>query len=61
LWENDPKVKSCIQTLFGHNGTVMAIAYGSDTLFSASNDKTLKIWKQESGREFLYHPWFVVF
>lgn len=61
LWENDYKTKACIQTLVGHNGTIMAMCYGADTLFTASNDKTLKIWKQESGREYLFHPWLVVF
>ena len=30
-------------------------------MFSASNDRTLRIWKQEDGREFLFHPWYVVF
>ncbi|CAD8158706.1 unnamed protein product [Paramecium pentaurelia] len=58
LWENDIK-KGCIQTLFGHTGSIMALAFAQDSLFSASNDKVLRIWKQESGREFMYHPWFV--
>ena len=63
VWENDSKAKNVVQTMVGHNGTILALKYAklSDTIFSASNDKTLKIWKQEDGREFLYHPWYVVF
>jgi WD40 repeat protein len=58
IWENDPKAKQVVQTLVGHNGSILALKYArsSDTIFSASNDKTLKIWKQEDGREFLFHP-----
>jgi len=63
IWENDPKSKQVVQTLVGHNGTVLALKYAkqSDTIFSASNDKTLKIWKQEEGREFLFHPCIIYF
>ena len=63
IWENDPKARAVVQTLVGHSGTIVALCYSqaSDTLFSASNDRTLRIWKQEDGREFLYHPWYVVF
>lgn len=41
------KTKSIVQTLSGHNGTVLCLAYSkkSDTLFSGSVDKTVRIWK----------------
>jgi len=42
----DPKKKSIVQTLVGHNGTILSVAYSSnDTLVSSSTDKTFKIWK----------------
>jgi WD40 repeat protein len=48
-----------IQTLVGHSGTINALAYSffTETLFSASNDKTIKCWKNEKRREAFFHPW----
>lgn len=47
LWDADPKTKDVAQTIIGHGGTVVALAYSqqNDTLFSSSNDKTIRIWK----------------
>ncbi|KAL4445096.1 hypothetical protein ABPG74_018824 [Tetrahymena malaccensis] len=63
IWDTDPKKKAIVQTLVGHQGTIIAIEYSkkNETLFTASNDKTFKIWKQEEGRELFYHPWFVCY
>lgn len=49
-----------VQTLVGHLGTVHALAYSffTETLFSASNDKTVKAWRNEKKREMFFHPWF---
>ena len=46
----DPKKKSVVQTLVGHNGTILALQFSKDTLVSSSTDKTFKIWKQEEDR-----------
>lgn len=63
LWEADPKTKDVVQTIVGHGGTVVALAYSrhNDTLFSSSNDKTIRIWKQEKHRNFFMHPWYVCY
>jgi WD40 repeat protein len=47
LWDIDPKSKDVIQTLNGHTGTILCLNYSkkSDTIFSGSTDKTLRIWK----------------
>jgi len=47
IWDIDPKSKDIIQTLTGHSGTILCLAYSkkSDTIFSGSTDKTLRIWK----------------
>jgi WD40 repeat protein len=47
IWDMDPKSKDIIQTLTGHSGTILCLAYSkkSDTIFSGSTDKTLRIWK----------------
>lgn len=47
IWDSDFKTKEIVQTIIGHSGTIMALAYSkmNDSLFSASNDKTIKIWK----------------
>jgi WD40 repeat protein len=50
IWDIDPKSKDIIQTLTGHSGTILCLAYSkkTDTIFSGSTDKTLKIWKYTS-------------
>ena len=47
IWDTDPKSKEVVQTLTGHNGTIMCMTYSkkSDTIFTGSTDKTLRIWK----------------
>jgi WD40 repeat protein len=41
------KTKSVVQTIAGHTATVLSLVYSkkSDTLFSASVDKTVRVWK----------------
>ena len=43
----DAKSKDVVQTLTGHSGTILCLAYSkkTDTIFSRSTDKTLRIWK----------------
>ena len=47
IWDTEPKSKSVVQTLTGHTGTVLCLTYSkkSDTLFSGSNDKSVRVWK----------------
>ena len=50
--------KPCVQTLRGHGGTVTSLAYCEGVLVTASTDSTIKVWKQDEGRELLLYPWF---
>ena len=50
--------KQLVQTLRGHGGTVTSLAYCDGILVSASTDQSIKIWRQDEGRELLLYPWF---
>lgn len=50
--------KQLVQTLRGHGGTVTSIAYCEGVLVTASTDMSIKIWRQDDGRELLLYPWF---
>lgn len=51
--------EACIQTLTGHNGTIIDLKFGPDKcLMSCSNDGTIRIWKALEGRQLLLYPWF---
>ncbi|GFR51000.1 hypothetical protein Agub_g13326, partial [Astrephomene gubernaculifera] len=52
----DPTV--CVQTLYGHSGTVTSLVILGDYIVSSSTDGTIKIWRQEEGRGKLVYPWF---
>ncbi len=47
IWDTEPKSKGIAQTLTGHMGTITCLAYSkkSDTIFSGSVDKTIRVWK----------------
>jgi WD40 repeat protein len=47
IWDTEPKTKNVVQTLSGHAGTILCLVYSnkSDTLFSGSVDKSIRIWK----------------
>ena len=47
-----------MQTLRGHGGTVTSLAYCEGVLVTCSTDCTIKVWKQDEGRELLLYPWF---
>lgn len=55
------KKYSCSQTLVEHNGTILAIAISGQTnvIASSSTDSTIKIWKQQTGRELLLYPFYI--
>ncbi|KAG2447723.1 hypothetical protein HYH02_007183 [Chlamydomonas schloesseri] len=52
----DPTV--CVQTLYGHSGTVTALVILGDYIVSSSTDGSIKMWRQEEGRGQLVYPWF---
>ncbi|GLC46623.1 hypothetical protein PLESTB_001224200 [Pleodorina starrii] len=52
----DPTV--CVQTLYGHSGTVTALVLLGDYIISSSTDGCIKMWRQEEGRRQLVYPWF---
>ena len=47
-----------VQTLRAHEGTVTCLAYADGVLVTASTDNSIKVWKQDEGRELLLYPWF---
>ena len=50
---------ACIQTLSGHGATITDVKYGDNRVISCSNDKTIRVWQAEKGREYLLHPWLM--
>jgi WD40 repeat protein len=62
IWEYQGRVIQkptvCVQTLYGHTGTITGLfAYGPH-IVSSSTDKTIKIWKAVDGRQQLVYPWY---
>ena len=47
-----------LQALVGHLGGVCDVFYLADYIFSASADRTVRVWKRDEGRELLQYPWF---
>lgn len=62
IWDYQGKVilepAVCVQTLYGHAGTVTSLVILGDYLLSSSTDNTIKVWRQEEGRGQLVYPWF---
>lgn len=52
----DPTV--CVQTLYGHSGTVTSLVLLGEYIVSSSTDGCIKLWRQEEGRKELVYPWF---
>ena len=65
IWVKDLREKtkkySCTQTLVEHNGTILAMAISgqANIIASSSTDTTIKIWKQQSGRDLLLYPFYI--
>jgi WD40 repeat protein len=52
LWDIETGV--CITTLVGHSDYVMSVVFNNDGIIaSASNDKTIKLWKQPYTKDFI--------
>ena len=52
---------TCSQTLVEHNGTILALAISGQTniIASSSTDTTIKIWRQQTGRDLLLYPFYI--
>jgi WD40 repeat protein len=67
VWASDP-ANHCVQRLFGHNGTITALASvaagvtsaDSGALLSCSVDGTLRVWIPSKGRRLMLYPWLVL-
>ncbi|GIL56264.1 hypothetical protein Vafri_11611 [Volvox africanus] len=62
IWDYQGKVMLeptvCVQTLYGHSGTVTSLVILGDYIISSSTDGCIKMWRQEEGRRQLVYPWF---
>lgn len=62
LWDYQGKVTLdptvCVQTLYGHSGTITALVLKGGYILSSSTDKTIRVWRPGPGREQLMYPWY---
>lgn len=62
IWDYQGKVMLeptvCVQTLYGHTGTITGIFPYDTCIVSSSTDKTVKVWKAVEGRAQLVYPWY---
>ena len=66
MWDpKNTKGNCCIQTICGHEGTILDMVYISkvpvDQLITTSTDKTMRIWVIDKSRQLMQYPWFVIF
>jgi WD40 repeat protein len=63
LWEakNLKTNNKCFQTIIGHSGSILDMAYIQKTqiLITSSTDKTMRLWRFDKARSLLQYPWFV--
>lgn len=61
LWDFKGKVNfdpaACVQTLYGHSGSVTALVIKGGYILSSSTDKTIRVWRSGPGRGQLVYPW----
>eukprot|EP00439_Symbiodinium_sp_Y106_P024554 s5728_g3.t1 len=62
MWDlSDPRTGiQCVQSLYGHGGTVIALEHGSDLLLSSSTDGLLFVWRDASPARLLRFPAYAV-
>eukprot|EP00405_Crypthecodinium_cohnii_P038782 CAMPEP_0206537596 /NCGR_PEP_ID=MMETSP0325_2-20121206/7400_1 /ASSEMBLY_ACC=CAM_ASM_000347 /TAXON_ID=2866 /ORGANISM="Crypthecodinium cohnii, Strain Seligo" /LENGTH=744 /DNA_ID=CAMNT_0054034951 /DNA_START=1 /DNA_END=2236 /DNA_ORIENTATION=- len=62
MWDlSEPHLSiTCVHSLYGHGGTILALEYGSHMLLSSSSDGTLCIWKDQSPTKLLRFPVYSV-
>ncbi len=49
----------CVQTLYGHDGTVSAVAVVTDScIVSGGKDRCIRLWRSAAALRFLDHPRF---
>jgi len=63
MWDvTQYKGESCVQTIVGHHGSVIALKYmpAHKILISTSSDKTIRMWCLDSGRQLFRYPWFLI-
>jgi len=62
MWDlSDPRTGiPCVQSLYGHGGTVLSLEYGSGTLLSSSTDGFLCVWRDSSPAKLLRFPAFAI-
>jgi len=62
MWDlSDPRTGiPCVQSLYGHGGTVLSLEYGSDMLLSSSTDGFLCVWRDQSPAKLLRFPAFTI-
>lgn len=62
LWDYQGKVTLdptvCVQSLYGHSGTITALVIKGGYILSSSTDKTIRVWRPGPGREQLIYPWY---
>ena len=61
-WDlEDPRISiPCVQSLYGHGGTVIALEHGFDVLLSSSTDGYLFVWRDSSPARLLRFPSYAV-
>ncbi|CAK9086722.1 Uncharacterized WD repeat-containing protein alr2800 [Durusdinium trenchii] len=62
MWDlSDPRISiPCVQSLYGHGGTVIALEHGFDLLLSSSTDGHLFVWRDSSPARLLRFPSYAV-
>ncbi|CAJ1350433.1 unnamed protein product [Effrenium voratum] len=62
MWDlSDPRMGiPCVQSLYGHGGTVIALEHGAELLLSSSTDGFLFVWRDASPARLLRFPAYAV-
>ncbi|KAL6753225.1 WD40-repeat-containing domain protein [Haematococcus lacustris] len=63
IWDYQGKVTHnpsvCVQSLYGHSGTITGLFCYGHHVISGSTDKTIRVWRAVEGRQQLVYPWYV--